>query len=93
VIRSFANTETRAVYNGDSIKKYQAIAKVARRKLDMIHAAVKIDDLRIPPRNMLKKLGGNRHDQWSIRINKRYRIVFYWSKGNAKEVEISKHYE
>lgn len=91
MIKSFADRETEKVYHGISVKKYQAVAKIARRKLDMIHAAAQIEDLRVPPGNRLEKLAGGQH--WSIRINQQYRIVFYWSKGNADKVALSKHYE
>ena len=54
----------------------------------MIHAANKIDDLRIPPKNKLEKLSGDRAGQYSIRINDQWRVCFYFEGGNATEVEI-----
>jgi len=42
----------------------------------------------IPPGNKLEKLGGNREEQYSIRVNDQWRICFFWLDGNASEVEI-----
>ena len=58
------------------------IQKAARRKLVMINAAVSINDLRVPPSNHLEALKGDRQGQYSIRINDRYRICFYWNDGS-----------
>ncbi len=54
----------------------------------MLDAAVDLADLRVPPGNRLKKLKGDRADQYSIRINKQWRICFLWRSGNAYDVEI-----
>jgi len=56
--------------------------------LRMLDAAIKIEDLRVPPGNRLHKLEGDRTGQHSISINMQYRICFKWSDGNAQEVEI-----
>ena len=54
----------------------------------MIDAATQIADLHIPPGNYLESLGGNRKEQYSIRINKQWRICFRFENGNAFDVEI-----
>jgi len=54
----------------------------------MLHLAKNIDYLRTPPGNCLEALSGNRLAQYSIRVNKQYRICFRWIKGNAFDVEI-----
>jgi len=54
----------------------------------MIHAAMILDDLRIPPGNRLEQLKGNRQGQHSIRINDQWRVCFTWSAGGADTVEI-----
>lgn len=45
-------------------------------------------DLLIPPSNRLEKLSGDRHGQYSIRINNQWRICFEWIDGDAYDVEI-----
>ena len=54
----------------------------------MLHRAVRLDDLRVPPQNRLEKLKGDRKDQWSIRINDQWRICFKFDGGEAANVEI-----
>jgi proteic killer suppression protein len=54
----------------------------------MLDAAIRTDDLRIPPGNGLERLSGDRAGQWSIRINDQWRVCFRWSDGDAHEVEV-----
>jgi proteic killer suppression protein len=54
----------------------------------MLHAAKDLADLRIPPSNSLEALEGDRKGQYSIRINRQWRICFRWIGGNAEAVEI-----
>ena len=90
MIASFGDTETEALYHsGRRLKRFPPqLTKVALRKLDMLEAAHKLQDLRVPPGNRLEKLTGNRKGQHSIRINEQYRICFSWKNGNAYRVEI-----
>lgn len=64
------------------------IANIARRKLRMVDAAVRLDDLRLPPGNRLEALTADRMGQHSIRVNDQWRVCFVWSDGAAHEVEI-----
>lgn len=58
------------------------------RKLVAIHSASALEDLRVPPGNHLEKLRGERAGQYSIRVNDQWRVCFWWSDGNAHDVEI-----
>ena len=58
------------------------------RKLGLVDAAEKLEDLHIPPGNRLEKLKGRRAGQHSIRINDQWRICFNWKDGNAYDVGI-----
>ena len=58
------------------------------RKLLLLDAAERLEDLRIPPGNCLEKLTGNRQGKYSIRINDRWKIRFRWQQGDAYDVEI-----
>lgn len=60
----------------------------ALRKLLILDAADRLEDLRIPPGNRLEKLAGDRKGQYSIRINDQWRICFRWHQGDAYDVEI-----
>jgi proteic killer suppression protein len=61
---------------------------LAKRKLDMIAAAGRIEDLRVPPGNRLEALSKDRTGQHSIRINDQWRICFRWVGDDAEDVEI-----
>ena len=65
-----------------------AIEKAARRKLLLLNAARKVEELRVPPGNRLEALKGERRGQYSIRINDQWRICFVWKDGDAADVEI-----
>ncbi len=54
----------------------QDIARTALRKLTQLGASSEIVDLRLPPGNRLEPLKGDRHGQWSIRINNQWRLCF-----------------
>ena len=77
MIRSFASAEAEKFWNGlPSRKLPMAIEPIARRKLRMLANAVSLTDLRIPPANRLEALKGDRKGQYSIRVNRRWRICF-----------------
>ncbi len=89
MIISFSDKQTRDLFNRQKVRKIPpSILKVAYRKLLLIDASGKIDDLRVPPGNRLEKLSGNMLGKHSIRINNQWRIVFNWKEGNAYNVEI-----
>lgn len=63
------------------------IANVVRRKLVMLDAATKLDDLKVPPANRLEALKGDRLGQYSIRVNDQFRLCFRWTERGPDEVE------
>jgi proteic killer suppression protein len=69
VIKVFKSRDARRLFEGERVPRFANIAKVAMRKLQMLHAAQRIDSLRIPPHNRLEALKGDRKGQWSISIN------------------------
>ena len=89
MIVSFADKETERIWNGQtSLRLPIQIQAVARRKLRMLDAAQRLDDLRIPPANRLEMLKGARAGQHGVRINEQWRICFVWRDGQCAEVEI-----
>jgi len=88
MIRSFKCADTQVLFAGATVPRFVNIRAVAERKLQMLHRAVRIDDLRIPPQNRLEKLKGNRKGAWSIRINDQWRVCFRFEDGHAFDVEI-----
>ena len=95
MIYSFADNPTADLFHGiDSVRarRWAAIAKLALRKLDMMNAAVKLDDLKVPPGNRLEALKGDLAGYHSIRINDQWRVVFKWKDGAAHEVKIDDYH-
>jgi len=89
MIVSFGSKETEQIWNGIRAKKMPLeIQNAGRRKLRMLNNSQDLMDLRVPPSNQLEKLSGNLNNFYSIRINKQWRIIFKWNRGNASEVEI-----
>ncbi len=89
MIRSFKDKETEFLYVTGRSKKFSlAVCKVGIRKLDYLNAAVRIEDLRIPPGNRLEALKGEYEGKYSIRINDQFRIVFRFVDTDAFDVEI-----
>ena len=58
----------------------------------MIHSAIDLNDLRVPPGNRLHALDNNRAGQHSIRINDQWRICFKWENGNVHKVEVTDYH-
>jgi proteic killer suppression protein len=89
MIKSFADRETKKFFQTGKSRKIPAtIHKAALRKLDYINSAASLEDLCVPPGNMLEGLSGEWRGKYSIRINRQYRIVFAFEKGDAYEVLI-----
>ena len=89
MIQSFADRDTEQLYRENACpSRWKAIEDVTLRKLDMLDAATAIKDLRSPPGNRLEASKGDRKGQWSIRINRQWRICFRWSADGPEAVEI-----
>jgi len=88
MIWSFGDKPTEALFQDEFVRQFQGIARPAKRKLEAIHAASRLEDLMVPPSNRLEKLKGNLKDFHSIRINDQWRIIFKWLDGEPHEVRI-----
>ena len=84
---SFANSDTKDLFNDRFVRRFQAIERVARRKPVQIDQATELRDPSTLPGNMLESLKGDRKGQYSIRINHQFRACFAWSDGDALLVE------
>lgn len=90
MIRSCQNKDVRELFeNGRRLKGLPGdLQRRVVSKLQMLHAAQQLDDLKVPPGNRLERLKGNRKGQHSIRINNQYRVCFNWRSGDAYDVEV-----
>jgi len=66
--------------------------QITKRKLDMVHYAAQIDDLRAPPGNKLEALKGDLKGFYSIRINDQWRVIFRWSESGPSDVRITNYH-
>ena len=92
MIVSFACERTEEFFRTGKTRYFQAIAKVALRKLDQIYVAGELSDLAVPPGNRLEALLGDRQGQYSIRINDQWRVCFVWLDGHATQVAIEDYH-
>jgi proteic killer suppression protein len=75
VIRSFRDKDTERLFAREPVKRWGPdVQRAGLRKLRMLDAATRAEDLRVPPDNRLEKLGGNRAGQWCIRVNDQWRL-------------------
>ena len=65
---------------------WSSLMKIVKRKLDILHYAAELDDLRAPPGNRLELLKGDLKGFHSIRINDQWRIVFRWYESGPHDV-------
>lgn len=88
MIRSWRNRESKKLFGRAARTKFQPIEKSARIKPGFLNAATNLKELSL--RGMrLEKLSGDREWQYSIRINRQFRICFEWRDGDAYNVEVT----
>ncbi len=92
MIVSFGDRATSDLFHGISSSKVRRlpnqVVEAALYKLDVLNAAVSLDDLKSPPGNRLEALKGDYAGFHSIRINAQWRIVFRWKESNAHDVSV-----
>jgi toxin HigB-1 len=94
-IRTFKRSEIANVCLDGRLERragWVRIAKVVTRKLDMIHYAQRLDDLRSPPANRLEALKGDVAGFQSVRVNNQWRIVFRWTDDGAVDVDVTDYH-
>ena len=88
MIMSYGDRRTEVFANGDTVRAFQNFSQQAEKRLEILDAVESIDELAALPSNRFKALSGDRVGQFSIRINKQWRICFEWSKDGPENVEI-----
>ena len=96
MIDSFGNKLARDLTEDKSSKSTRSfpgeLKKAALRKLQMLHAARLLEDLRFPPGNRLEALKGDRKGYYSIRINDQWRITFRFESKTASDVRVEDYH-
>jgi len=89
MIQSFRCNETKDVFEGIRPRRLPGnLLAVMQRKLKMLDAAMKLQELRVPPGNRLEALKGGRKGHHSIRVNDQWRVCFRWEEEGPCDVEI-----
>jgi len=88
VIESFADRRTEELFRTGKTKSVPPdVARRAVRKLEAVHAATQVTDLRVPPGNRLHALKGGRAGQHAVSVNDQWRLCFRFEKGDPYDVE------
>lgn len=90
-IQGFAGAEVETFFTDGVPPRrtgWSTIARIVRRKLDMLDYAHQLDDLRSPPGNRLEALKGGLAGRHSIRINDQWRVVFRWTDAGPTDVDV-----
>ncbi len=88
VIKTFADRRTESLFvTGHASRVPADVARRARRKLEYVHVAARLEELRAPPGNRLHAVRGNRKGQHAIAVNEQWRICFRFAVGEAYDVE------
>ena len=95
VIVSFADKRTAAIFAGHLPRKgiSPRLAAEALAKMQQMHAAAALFDLRLPPGNRLEVLKGDRRGQFSIRVDRQWRLCFRWQENDAHDVELVDYHD
>jgi proteic killer suppression protein len=87
-IKSFKSPELQLILNRQCPKGFPAdLVGVTRRKLVMLDAAGRLQDLKAPPANRREALEGDRSGQHSIRVDDQFRLCFRWTDSGAEDLE------
>ena len=92
MIRSFGDKATEALFHGRRTRFPTEVRRIGRRKLDMLHAATQLQDLRSPPGNRLELLKGKLKGLHSIRVNEQWRVVFRWEASDAFDAKVTDYH-
>jgi len=96
VIQSFADDTAVDLFRQRNTRAARRIPtvlwRVVQRKLELIDAAGRLEDLAIPAGNRLERLKGDQARRHSIRVNQQYRVTFRWENGHAYEVRVEDYH-
>lgn len=93
MIRSFKDARVAQLFEERKHRDFAAFASAALRKLDLLSSADELALLREPPGNRLEALKGDREGQYSIRINRQFRLCFRWEGMDAYDIEIVDYHD
>lgn len=90
-IQSFANRRLEQFFLSERFPRragWTGLARIVTRKLDMLHYAKTLADLRSPPANRLEALRGDLRGHHSVRVSDQWRVVFRWTDAGPVDVDV-----
>jgi len=88
MIRGFKDRKTERLFAGLGVREFRAFTEQAERRLAVLNSAETLQDLANLRSNRFEALSGDRKSQFSIRINRQWRICFRWKEDGPFDVEI-----
>ena len=83
MILGYRDRRTERFAEGRFVREFQGFEQQAVKRLSILTAAPSLETLWALPSNRLEALGGDRRGQYSIRINRQWRVCFEWSEGES----------
>ena len=88
MIRCFKDKKTARFFEGEDVKDFLSFVDQLARKLTYLNEVEELQDLRELRSNRFEALIGKRKGQYSIRINKQWRLCFRWGPDGPEDVEV-----
>jgi proteic killer suppression protein len=93
LILSFSDKVTEALFNSGRHRRVpDEIAVRAKQQLDLLDAAVRLEDLYFPPSNRFERLAGANPRRYSIRVTRQYRVTFEWDGKDSENVRFEDYH-
>ena len=87
MIKSFCDDKTEDLYHGRRVRRIDTkLAKCVRRRLELLNAATRLEDMYFPPSNRFHTLQGVQPARYAIWVSRQWRITFEWENGHAYDV-------
>ena len=88
MIKSFKDKDCAAVFAGRVPVRLRALEPQLAKRLQILDSASDLSDLRGLPSNRFEALKGNREGQFSIRVNRQWRLCFRFEGQDVVDVEL-----
>lgn len=89
MIQSFSDETTKALWARIPLRRIPVeLQNQAHKRLRYLNAAVRIEDLYIPPSNHFHAVG----KRFAISVNKQWRITFSWTPAGPSEVQFEDYH-
>ena len=91
MIKGFKCKKTERLFKGERVPAFSGFSRQAEKRLRILDASETLKALKALPSNHFEALSGDRAGQYSIRVNRQWRICFTWDEG-AHNVEITDYH-